>query len=371
MNFWEGFILFFAFQSFWLAFLILFSKKGKKAAKWLWFIFLMLFSYNIFHNVLYWSKFDPLLDRQLSLVYFIPMALYGPLFFVYNQMIVGKWKPRTATLLLLASPLLFVLVAFGKYYVLPVRFRQQLSAQGELKAYFAVDPIYADLGLSIVLFFFGVLSYYYHSKHYRNDVKNGSWIKYLNMLFLLFCTAWIVYAFLAYFDLLTNEQDYIITIFMILFVLAQSYLVYKKSDILVDWKRIRSFRIFLKYGKTGMSEKVSLEFKEKLQSLMEREKPYLNPELKLDDLSDLLGISRHHTSQVINQHFGKGFFDFINEYRVREAQQIFLEQKGSSLSTNDVLYNVGFNNKASFYKAFKKFVGTSPRNFVDKAFKTA
>ena len=372
MNIWESIILFFAFQSLVLAFLILFSKKGKKEAQWLWFAFMAMFSYQIFYTVLYWSKINVELNRQLNYVYFIPLALYGPLFYVYNQMVLGRWKPQPWRMLLLSSPLIFVFAFYGKYFFLSDQFRRQFKNREELWEYLVVTPAQMEDILVGCLLFFAVVSWLSYNKNKELTAKLGKWFSHLNILFLFFAISWVLYAVLARFDILTDEQDYMITMTMVLFVTVQAYLVHNKPEVLINWKKLKNSKLFIKYSKTGMSNRVSLEYKEKLTDIMLFEKPYLNPELKLDDLAQMLGISRHHASQVINQHFDKGFFDFVNEYRIQEAKRILTEENNvEDLNIIELLYAVGFNNKASFYKAFKKFVGTSPKDYLNNTLESA
>ena len=123
-----------------------------------------------------------------------------------------------------------------------------------------------------------------------------------------------------------------------------------------------------KYEKTGLSEAFSLELKNKLEHLMENEKLYLKHELKLDDIAELLDISRHHASQVINENFNMSFYEYINTYRIEEAKNILCSNfEDSSVSISDISYQCGFNNRVSFYKAFKKITHITPKEFVHKA----
>ncbi|GAA4277075.1 hypothetical protein GCM10022259_17990 [Aquimarina mytili] len=94
---------------------------------------------------------------------------------------------------------------------------------------------------------------------------------------------------------------------------------------------------------------------------METEKPYLDNELRLDYLAKKLNLSRHHMSQVINEHFDLSFFDFINKYRIDEAKEKLSNTTGLSMS--EILYTCGFNNRVSFYKAFKKFTKITPTEY--------
>ena len=61
--------------------------------------------------------------------------------------------------------------------------------------------------------------------------------------------------------------------------------------------------------------------------------------------------------------FGKSFFDFINAFRIREAQQVFRESGDDKLTILEVMYQVGFNSKSSFNTAFKKETGQTPSEF--------
>ncbi len=100
---------------------------------------------------------------------------------------------------------------------------------------------------------------------------------------------------------------------------------------------------------------------QRLEDIMEADKPYLNPELKSAELAQLLGISTHEFSRLINQHLGKSFSDFINEYRVLEAKDLLVSNSNYTLEA--IGNQAGFNSKSAFYKAFKKFQGTTPGQF--------
>ncbi|MDH7445265.1 helix-turn-helix domain-containing protein [Aquimarina sp. 2201CG14-23] len=94
---------------------------------------------------------------------------------------------------------------------------------------------------------------------------------------------------------------------------------------------------------------------------MEQDKPYLNHELRLDDLAQKFTLSRHHMSQVINEQFDLSFFDFVNQYRVEEAKKMII--KNDHLTINEILYSCGFNNRVSFYKAFRKISEITPSEY--------
>jgi AraC-like DNA-binding protein len=105
--------------------------------------------------------------------------------------------------------------------------------------------------------------------------------------------------------------------------------------------------------------------KEKLLAYMTSEKPYLEPELSLADLARRLHTNPVLLSQVINAGAGKNFNDFVNEYRVEEFKRQVREPANAHLSFLGLALDCGFNSKATFNRAFKKFTGASPKEFAE------
>ncbi len=101
----------------------------------------------------------------------------------------------------------------------------------------------------------------------------------------------------------------------------------------------------------------------KLKTIMETDKPYLDSTLSLPDLADRLKINRNILSQVINETYNKNFFNFINEYRIKEAQLRLLDPNYDNLSIEGLAKEVGFNSKSVFNPAFKKLTGKTPAEF--------
>jgi AraC-like DNA-binding protein len=89
-----------------------------------------------------------------------------------------------------------------------------------------------------------------------------------------------------------------------------------------------------------------------LSEYMSIEKPYIDPELSLQKLAIGLNLPEKQLSQLINKHIGKHFFDYVNEYRINDAKTLLKEQ--TELTVLEILYQIGFNSKSSFYTAFKK-----------------
>lgn len=99
----------------------------------------------------------------------------------------------------------------------------------------------------------------------------------------------------------------------------------------------------------------------RLIAYMEQNKPHLDDELTLQKLAAQFGMPEKELSVLINQQIGKHFFDFINEYRIRDAKILLKGQPNRTVL--EILYQVGFNSKSSFYTAFKKETGVTPSDY--------
>ena len=100
-----------------------------------------------------------------------------------------------------------------------------------------------------------------------------------------------------------------------------------------------------------------------LTSYMEIKKPYLKASLSIRSLAEDIKMNSRDLSVLINQHLNQHFFDFVNEYRIKEAMEILKNPSKKEFTVLEILYEVGFNSKSSFNTAFKKHTGYTPTQF--------
>lgn len=96
---------------------------------------------------------------------------------------------------------------------------------------------------------------------------------------------------------------------------------------------------------------------------MNDEKPYLDPTLNRDIVAQKLSISAKHLSQILSEIFHQNFYDFVNQYRVRECIERLKGKDSSKKTLLRIAFESGFNTKATFNSAFKKFTGLTPKEF--------
>jgi AraC-like DNA-binding protein len=118
-----------------------------------------------------------------------------------------------------------------------------------------------------------------------------------------------------------------------------------------------------KYAKSGLTAERMRDLANQLGSFMSREKAFLENGLTLDQLSARTGIATHQLSQLLSQHLGASFFEYINRLRVEEVKRCLTDPAFAGQSVLGIGLAAGFNSKAAFNAAFKRFTGTTPTLF--------
>ena len=103
----------------------------------------------------------------------------------------------------------------------------------------------------------------------------------------------------------------------------------------------------------------------RIENHMEHDKPYLSSTFNIQLLSGSLDVPVYHCSYILNQIALKSFRDYINGLRI----QYFITTYGPTMDKFTIEHQtalVGFNNRSTFYLAFKKETGFSPRQYFDQ-----
>jgi AraC-like DNA-binding protein len=199
------------------------------------------------------------------------------------------------------------------------------------------------------------------NKYSQIDQINLDWLSYTLNTFGMLTFISLIHNFIA----LTKSR----TVFMVTLLLLLIFIFYFVNRVIL--KALRQPEIFAgisqnetnKYLGSNLSPKQGEEIKEQLLALFHTEKPFLDPQLSLADISEKLAVSTKHLSQVINQSLNKSFFDFINSYRIREVQEILRDSGDDKMTVLEAMFEAGFNSKSSFNTAFKKETGQTPTEF--------
>jgi len=290
--------------------------------------------------------------------------LYGPIFYFYAQCVIYRdFKLSSKNLLHLIPYVLLTILIISLNNLTPSPSQEIFTNNLPWQFYLGRAFMYAHIFVYLWLAYKSLWKYRQIIKNKYSQIEqiNLDWLSSTLNIFGLLTLASLFHNFMAVKE---NEAVPIVAlVFLLIFIF---YFVIR-----VILKALRQPEIFAgiaqnettKYLGSNLTRSQIEAYKNELVVLLGTEKPFLNPQVSLSDLSEKLSVSTKQLSQVINQSFNKSFFDFINYYRIQEVQQIFKESKDDKLTVLEAMYQTGFNSKSSFNTAFKKETGVTPTEF--------
>ena len=110
-----------------------------------------------------------------------------------------------------------------------------------------------------------------------------------------------------------------------------------------------------------VSDEPANELMSLINELMDKEKPYLNSELKVSDIADAFHLHRNDISACINSQMGCTFAQYINRYRIEYAKELMRRQPDKKISS--IWMESGFGSEQTFFKTFRSATGLSPKEW--------
>ncbi|MBN1182340.1 MAG: AraC family transcriptional regulator [Bacteroidales bacterium] len=205
--------------------------------------------------------------------------------------------------------------------------------------------------------------YHIHIKEFHSSIEkiNLSWLAYIIYSIILVKTLKLIGTIFSLMSILTNVYIYIYIAIGIIFVFFLGIIflkgIYQPNVFFV----LNNERERGKYSKTKLSDELQGKYFSMLINHMDINKPYLDPDLNLNILSNQVQIPTHHLSQIINSKSGQNFYDFINSYRIKESIELLKNDRKKTIL--EILYETGFNSKSVFNTFFKKYTKMTPTEF--------
>lgn len=79
-------------------------------------------------------------------------------------------------------------------------------------------------------------------------------------------------------------------------------------------------------------------------------------------LAEDINTNTRYLSAAVKLHYGCNFSELVNKLRVEDAK-LMLSDPECTMTMEDISYSAGFANRQSFYTAFAKFVGVTPKEY--------
>lgn len=105
---------------------------------------------------------------------------------------------------------------------------------------------------------------------------------------------------------------------------------------------------------------------ELLEKYMEQERPYRRQGISINDFASETGIPARTLSFIFNHHYNLRFTDFINKYRILYITKKLDEGYWKQITLEGLALEAGFSSRSTFFSAFKKIIGNSPSQYIER-----
>nr|AWJ66239.1 transcriptional regulator, AraC family [uncultured bacterium] len=319
---------------------------------------ILAFSIILFQYVLYWTRYEekiPYLSLLPPLCYYVT----GPLLYLY---FLNLYKKKVSFNYVLHFFPAFIILIPNFVILLKVLGLYEMTAKIPF-VYLAQQHWYIVIHMIIYIVAISWLIFKNRASESEYEKVRANWSKVLILLYALFVLSYISYYVLVNFSFFNSQWDYMISAMMSLSIYTIGYFIVKQPSIF-DGELHANLFLPIKNKNETLENSLLNEFYLNIIKHMESKKPYRDNELRLVNLADQLGFSTHLLSQIINNKSGNNFNHFINEYRLKEAEELLISTENTQIKS--IYFDVGFNNKATFYKAFKMKHHCTPSEFKEK-----
>ena len=121
---------------------------------------------------------------------------------------------------------------------------------------------------------------------------------------------------------------------------------------------------FHKYQNSPLDGDQKTEIMERVKRVIQEQKPHLSEGISLSSLAEMIEVHPHYLSQVINELTGDNFSALINQYRIEHVLTQLIPEKLQLLTIAGIGREAGFHSRSAFYKAFKRFTGMTPGQYL-------
>jgi len=116
-------------------------------------------------------------------------------------------------------------------------------------------------------------------------------------------------------------------------------------------------------SRLGLSARQLSFMAQDLQTYFERQQPFLDPELDLQQVARACGYTRNQMSYLLNQVLGQSFYRYVNQARLRHVLAA-MDAAATPAKVDEMAFAAGFNSISAFYSCFRQHTGQSPKAYA-------
>lgn len=373
-------ILALALQGFVLSGLLFYSSRKIPANKWIAAFIFVVSESTLIIEIDYSGLWQ---SHKWMIVLMLPLRmLLGPLIYFYVRGLiwgesrpVGKrWIHFLPVMLDMKHQLIYLFYITG---ILSVPFVQDIYFSAAFQRFLFVPGFYDVLPALISFACYTAVTYKMVNRQLAEPTLSAykqadlRWVKNLLHLMSALMMIWITSIVAGYASTGGAEAPW------------TYYMLYFPAIVFVYWLGMATYRrqgkipevdipaYTAKQAKAYFSETDAGHYLEQLTRLMETDRIYLNPLLKVDDVANKLSVPEKTISSLLNQRLGKNFNDMVNSYRVEEAMKRLADPAYKNLTIAGIAFDCGFNSLPTFQRAFKQHTGLTPSQYQNSLKKNA
>lgn len=361
------------------------SKKKNRARHFLGFFMATAFFLYMGHSLFFIERFD--LYIHYDSLYITTSLLVYPLYYQYIRLLTVDTRWNTKYLFHYIPALFFGVSVFLLHLI------KHNEIHGNIEEYFkesynlslgAQSPFFLNrmaYGFHRLIFMVQVVGYffggYFLIKKYREQIKDYYsnhesrsmiWVNNVLLTLALMSILSIIFNIVGKFTFLHAEKSLLLPSLLfsgMIFLLG--YLANGQNQVIRDIVQSDLIESQALVNAEPLSEEIDY----KLRNLFTREKIHLNSDLKIWDVSGMLGTNRTYLSNYINKHYGVNFSMFVNSYRVGDAKKLLEENEGSLYSLEVIGEKCGFGSYNNFIRVFREMENLTPGRYrdINKVFK--
>jgi AraC-like DNA-binding protein len=293
------------------------------------------------------------------------LLLHGPVLWLYVKTLEEKRKLKRIDLVHFIPFVLFIINLALRFWFIPEKEKIELmtseSFQSRWTYYFFVTVIAISIPTYLFFGLVGLVKYQKWVKDYYSTIDNINlnWLKNLFLFgLILYSTFGLLHITKLFLPIISYKSYQEVS-----FITASGYILilgffgHQQTSLFHSFYKIKSIA-----GKPSHI-KPDLLFN-KLETIMDQSKPYLNPELTIADLANLLEMDTGKLSEYLNKTLKQNFHTFINRYRIHTFKNYVESNKYPEFNIMGIAKECGFSSKATFNRVFKDIECITPKAYI-------
>ena len=357
INIYNLLIAFCMLQGFIFGSILFFRNKFNHHLKYLG-VLVLFFSFYI----LWVLKFDFGLQEQLPNLQFLP-ALFiwgiGPAFYIYFKLYLGQ-SISLKKIYKYFIPLLLEQLYFNMITLIWWSNNWNYSEMNTIEKLLVNSVFSVEHLVGIIIIGFYIIKSFQLIR--KKDLHNS--INSISFFFYSLFFTYLIWANYSFYDALYFNFNLPPSNFYTFYIIL-SILLYSIS--ILGFRLNNSKFSLVSITSESIITIKALELANRIESIVEEEELYLNPDLNLNYLSKLLEVTPNKISRTINLVKNQPFRDFINQYRVENFKKRLNSSDLEKHTIISIAYDSGFNSKSSFQRIFKNYEGMTATDYIKKS----